>query len=164
MPYEWDLSDTSHIARDTFLSIILLFNLALSCQLGAVHEFHARQPLRRSDKCIQRSDPYSLVRTLLRRAEHTYGICLALLKHHEEDHSACGIPPLFRLAVANNRGVVCVQLNELESATMCFEICMSILAVFVDRQNQDYLPDFEGYLNNACRRWPSQGVIIAEAA
>jgi len=108
IPYEWDFSDTRSIVRDTFLSIILLFNLALSCQLGAIRELHTRHHVRRSDSSSMENttggDLCSLVRTLLRRAERTYDSCLSLLVDHED--RSTGIPPLFSLAVANNRGVV----------------------------------------------------------
>jgi len=72
---------------------------------------------------------------------------------------------LFRLAVANNLGVLFTQLNESAHAAVCFQNSMSILDVFVAQQAQDLVPDFEGYLNNVARLSRCTfGVIAVEAA
>jgi len=161
IPDEWNMEDTNDASSTTILTIILLFNLALSYQLRAMREAYEKE-LSICDSSLNISDPYSSVRNLLIRAERIYGLCLSLLK--DQHHHSVGTPPLFSLAVANNRGVIFTQLNESKHVTMCFQRCMSILAVFVDRRNQDRVPGFHGYLNNAFHHSCSTTVIVAQAA
>lgn len=99
---------------------------------------------------------------LVNTSRASFALCLTLLKDQQGD--SVGVPPLFSLAVANNRGVIFIQLNELESASVCFKRCMSILVVFVDRQTQDRVHDFERYLSNACHRSCCISVMVAQAA
>jgi len=45
IPESWDLNGVSQVQRATLLSIILLFNLALSCHLGALCEVREKESL-----------------------------------------------------------------------------------------------------------------------
>jgi hypothetical protein len=133
-----DDEDTSPTSM-TLLLIIVLFNLSLSCQLEAVKEVSEKKTTCSSCHC---TDPYSSVRHLLIRATRLYEMSLSLLN----DLSGATI---FRLAVANNLGVLFTQLKQSEKATVCFQRSMSILTLLIEHKMQDQVLHFPGFLSNA---------------